>query len=54
MADADEVMRRLESAGIDMDDVGLTLEVKGVAGFHKSFQDMLTGLAAKAHQPTRR
>jgi transaldolase len=54
MADADEVMSRLASAGIDMDDVGLTLEDKGVAGFHKSFQDMLSGLAAKAHQPTRR
>ena len=54
MADADEVMRRLASAGIDMDDVGLTLEDKGVASFHKSFQDMLAGLAAQAHQPTRR
>jgi transaldolase len=52
--DADEVMRRLASAGIDMDDVGLTLEDKGVASFHKSFQDMLAGLAAQAHQPTRR
>src|SRR5450756_916634 len=48
VADADEVMRRLASAGIDMDDVGLTLEDKGVASFHKSFQDMLAGLAAKA------
>jgi len=54
VADADEVMRRLASAGIDMDDVGLTLEDKGVASFHKSFQDMLAGLAAQAHQPTRR
>ena len=53
-------MRRLASAGIDMDDVGLTLEDKGVASFHKSFQDMLaglaglTGLAVQTHQPTRR
>src|SRR5665811_1979790 len=54
VADADEVMRRLAAAGIDMDDVGLTLEDRGVAGFHESFQDMLAGLAAKAHQRTRR
>ena len=52
--EAAEVMHRLAAAGIDMDDVGLTLEGKGVAGFHDSFQDMLTGLAAKAHQPSRR
>ena len=47
-------MRRLAAAGIDMDDVGLTLEDKGVAGFHESCQDMLAGLTAKAHQRTRR
>jgi transaldolase len=47
-------MRRLAAAGIDMDDVGLTLEDKGVAGFHESFQVMDAGLTAKAHQPTRR
>jgi transaldolase len=54
VADADEVMRRLAAASIDMDDVGLTLEDRGVAGFHESFQDMLARLAAKAHQRTRR
>ena len=32
-------MRRLAAVGIDMDDVGLTLEDNGVAGFHESFQD---------------
>lgn len=47
-------MRRLAAAGIDMDDVGLTLEDQGVAGFHESFQDMLADLTAKAHQPIRR
>lgn len=58
--DADEVMRRLASSGIDMDDVGLTLEDKGVASFDMSFHDMLAGLAglaglaAQGHQPTRR
>ena len=54
MADADEVMRRLAAAGVDMDDVGLTLEDRGVASFHESFQDMLGGLTAKAHQSSRR
>lgn len=52
--EAAEVMRRLAAAGIDMADVGLTLEDNGVAGFHQSFQDMLKGLAAKAHQPSGR
>ena len=52
--EAAEVMRRLAAAGIDMDDVGLTLEDRGVAGFHDSFQDMLAGLVAKVHQPSRR
>jgi transaldolase len=48
--EAGKVMRRLATAGIDMDDVGLTLEVNGVAGFHESFQHVLAGLDAKAHQ----
>jgi transaldolase len=50
VAEATEVMRRLAGVGIDMDDVGLTLEDNGVAGFHESFQHMLAGLAAKARQ----
>ncbi len=52
--EAAEVMRRLDTAGVDMDDVGLTLENEGVAGFHQSFQQILAGLAAKAHQLSRR
>jgi transaldolase len=48
--EAAEVMRRLAAVGIDMDDVGLTLEDNGVAGFHKSFQHMLAGLDVKARQ----
>ncbi|MGH8775285.1 MAG: transaldolase [Jiangellaceae bacterium] len=52
--EAAEVMRGLAAAGIDMDDVGLTLEDKGVAGFHESFQEMLAGLGAKARQLSRR
>jgi transaldolase len=49
--EAAEVMRRLAAIGIDMDDVGLTLEDQGVAGFDKSFQEMLAGLATKATRP---
>ena len=37
-------MRRLAAVGIDMDDVGLTLEDQGVAGFHAV-------LPARACQP---
>ena len=36
--DARDVMRDLAAVGIDMDDVGLTLEDEGVASFHESFQ----------------
>jgi transaldolase len=45
-----DVMCRLDAVGIDMDDVGLTLEHQGVASFHESFQDVLGALDAKAHQ----
>ena len=48
--EAAEVMRRLAAVGIDMDDVGLTLEDQGVASFHESFQDVLGALDAKARQ----
>src|SRR5665811_1534880 len=51
--DADEVMRRLAAAGIDVGVVGLTLEHRAVAGFHESFQYTLAGLAGKSHQRTR-
>lgn len=50
---AADVMRRLAGIGIDMDDVGLALEDQGVAGFDKSFQDILARLAAKAAGPGR-
>ena len=52
--EAGEVMRRLADVGIDMDDVGLTLEEKGVAGFRDSFQGMFAGLDTKAQQLSRR
>jgi transaldolase len=54
VGEAAEVMRRLAAVGIDMDDVGRTLEDNGVAGFHESFQHMLGSLNAKAHQLTSR
>ena len=46
--DAATVMDRLAAVGIDMDDVGVTLEGKGVAGFHESFAHVLDTLTAKA------
>jgi transaldolase len=43
------MMRRLAAAGVDMDDVGPTLEDQGITGFHRSYQDVLAALAAKTH-----
>jgi transaldolase len=48
--DAREVMHQLAAVGVDMDNVGLTLEDQGVAGFHESFQDVLGVLDAKSRQ----
>jgi transaldolase len=48
--EADETMHRLAAVGIDMDDVGLTLEDEGVASFHDSFQEVLSALEAKGRQ----
>jgi transaldolase len=48
------VMHGLAAVGIDMDDVGLTLEDEGVVSFHESFQHVLGALDAKAHQLTNR
>ena len=45
-----DVMHRLTSVGIDMDDVGLTLEDEGVASFHDSFEGILARLTGKASQ----
>ena len=42
------VMRRLAAVGVDMDDVALTLEDEGVAGFRASDQQVIAALAAKA------
>ena len=48
--DARDVMRDLAAVGVDMDDVGLTLEDEGVASFHESFRHVLDALEAKADQ----
>jgi transaldolase len=47
---ADAVMDRLAEAGVDMDDVGRTLEDQGVAGFHQSFAHVLQTLETKTRQ----
>ena len=43
-------MARLAELGVDMDDVGATLEDEGVASFHASFDHVLATLEAKARQ----
>ena len=45
-----DVMDRLAATGIDMVDVGRTLERQGVAGFSRSFEQVLIALEAKARQ----
>ncbi len=47
---AADVMTQLAAAGVDMDDVGRTLEEHGVAAFHESFAQVLNALDTKAHQ----
>jgi transaldolase len=48
--DASEVLRALAEVGVDMDDVGRTLEDQGVASFHQSFAHVLQVLETKARQ----
>ena len=45
---ADEVWRKLEEVGIDLADVADRLEREGVTSFSKSFDELLTALAAKS------
>ena len=49
-ASAAAVMRQLAAVGVDMDDVGITLEAKAVAGFRASTREMLAGLDNKARR----
>lgn len=46
--DAHDVLRQLAEVGIDMDEVGRTLEDAGVISFHESFSHVLGALDAKA------
>jgi transaldolase len=48
--DAAEVMGRLAAVGVDMDDVGRTLEGQAVASFRESFAHVLGALDMKARQ----
>ena len=50
VGDAGAVMARLAEVGVDMDDVGRTLEDQGVASFHQSFAHVLQALESKARQ----
>ncbi|MGH2814621.1 MAG: transaldolase family protein, partial [Actinomycetota bacterium] len=50
VGDAEAVMDGLAEVGVDMDDVGRTLEDQGVAGFHESFAHVLQALQTKARQ----
>jgi transaldolase len=46
--EADDTMRRLVALGVDMDDVGRSLENQGVASFHESFGEVIAALADNA------
>jgi transaldolase len=48
--DAEAVTRTLAGVGVDLDEVGRTLEDQGVASFHESFAHVLDALGAKARQ----
>jgi transaldolase len=48
--DAGAVLTALAEVGVDMDDVGRTLEDQGVASFHQSFVHVLQVLETKARQ----
>jgi transaldolase len=48
------VMTRLSEVGIDMEDVGLTLEEQGAAGFRDSLAHVLRTLETRALQRVRR
>jgi transaldolase len=50
VGDTEAVMDGLAEVGVDMDDVGRTLEDQGVASFHQSFAHVLQALESKARQ----
>jgi transaldolase len=49
--EAEAVMGALREIGVDMGDVGQTLEDEGIAGFQQSFTHVLDALAAKCNAP---
>ena len=51
--DAAAVLARLADVGVDLDEVGLTLEDQGVASFHESFPHVLDMLTTKTRQLAR-
>jgi transaldolase len=50
VTEARDVVRRLADLGIELDDVGLTLEQEGVEKFQRSYEGVLEVLGAKRHQ----
>ncbi|MHB8670607.1 MAG: transaldolase [Acidimicrobiales bacterium] len=50
--EAQAVLDALTEVGVDLDDVGRVLEEEGVASFSKSFDELLSSLAAKAAELT--
>jgi transaldolase len=52
IAAAEQDMRALTRTGVDLDDVGRTLEREGIAAFKASFTHVLGTLGAKLHAPT--
>ena len=52
--EASAVLGGLSLVGIDLADVGRTLEDQGVAGFHDSFAHVLETLTTKARHLTAR
>ena len=53
VAAAEEVMRALTAVGIDMDDVGHTLEGEGIDAFEASFRHVVATLRGKSHASSR-
>jgi transaldolase len=47
---ARHVLDELDALGVDMHDVGRTLEAEGIASFHASFQHVLAALGEKSRQ----
>jgi transaldolase len=50
--EAEQMLNQLAEVGIDMDDVGRTLENEGVASFVKSFDELIQALTDKANALT--